>query len=168
MKKGCLRINACKYTKIFIWCLGVVLSVCSCQTNNSNTRQPSLKDAKDTVVEEVQMTEEEMPPPPPPPPPVYSNARFKRVRAFKVKDHEYRVTGEAQVFEAAFSWILEKDTHEIAQGHEKTDAGAPAWGAFQFTVTVKEANQNSPLHLILYEASAKDGSRQHQLRMRLQ
>jgi hypothetical protein len=44
-----------------------------------------------------------------------------------------------------------------------TDAGAPDWGKFNFVVDAKKDRENSTLHLILFESSAKDGSRQHQL-----
>ena len=44
-----------------------------------------------------------------------------------------------------------------------TDAGAPRWGNFNFKAEAKKANPNTVLHLILFEASAKDGSRQHEL-----
>jgi hypothetical protein len=44
-----------------------------------------------------------------------------------------------------------------------TDAGAPAWGNFSFTVDAPKKNANSTLHLILFELSSKDGSRQYEL-----
>jgi len=73
-----------------------------------------------------------------------------------------KVRGQARVFEAAFSWRLEDGHNVLAEGHEMTDMGAPEWGNFEFEVTYKEAT-NPNLTLILYEASAKDGSPQHEL-----
>jgi hypothetical protein len=96
-------------------------------------------------------------------PKVYNNKRFRDVRVEKTADHSYRITGEAQVFEAAFSWVVEDGHNELKQGHEQTDAGAPEWGKFSFTVNVAKRRPNSTLMLILFEASAKDGSRQYEL-----
>jgi len=93
----------------------------------------------------------------------YNNKRFKNVRVEKTGEHTYRITGQAQVFEAAFSWVVEDGHNELKQGHEQTDAGAPEWGKFSFTVNVVKRRPNSTLMLILFEASAKDGSRQYEL-----
>lgn len=94
---------------------------------------------------------------------VYSNERFKEVSVTKTGNDTYRVTGKAQVFEATFSWVVEDGHNELKQGHEMTDAGAPEFGNFSFAVKVGKAEPNTTLHLILFEASAKDGSRQHEL-----
>lgn len=93
----------------------------------------------------------------------YGNARFKDVTVEKVGVNKYLVKGKAQVFEAAFSWVVEDGHNELKKGFETTDAGAPAWGDFAFIVQVARERKNSTLHLLLFEASAKDGSRQHQL-----
>lgn len=99
----------------------------------------------------------------PPTKKVYENQRFKDVTVEKVGENKFRIKGKGQIFEAAFSWVIEDGHKELKQGHEMTDAGAPAWGNFDFTVEAKKERPNSTLHIILYEASAKDGSRQHQL-----
>ena len=44
-----------------------------------------------------------------------------------------------------------------------TDAGAPEWGDFDFTIIVQKKRENSKLTLVLFESSAKDGSRQDEL-----
>ncbi|MDB5250499.1 MAG: sporulation protein [Segetibacter sp.] len=98
-----------------------------------------------------------------PPGKVYSNKRFKDVTVEKIGTHKFRIKGKAQVFEAAFSWVVEDGHNEIKKGHEMTDAGAPAFGNFSFTVDVAKQRKNSTLHMILFEASAKDGSRQYEL-----
>lgn len=72
------------------------------------------------------------------------------------------VEGEARVFEAAFSWFLEDGHAILAEGHEMTDAGAPAWGKFSFEVNFNVASQPNAM-LVLYVASAKDGSMQNEL-----
>lgn len=94
---------------------------------------------------------------------VYSNQRFKNVYVEKLSDTSFRITGKAQVFEAAFSWVIEDGHNELKSGHGMTDAGAPEFGNFSFVVNVKKERANSMLHLILFEASAKDGSRQYEL-----
>lgn len=94
---------------------------------------------------------------------VFSNTRFKNVYVEKINDTSFRITGKAQVFEAAFSWVVEDGHNELIKGHGMTDAGAPEFGNFSFVVNAKKQRANSTLHLILFEASAKDGSRQHEL-----
>jgi hypothetical protein len=96
-------------------------------------------------------------------PKMYSNERFKDVTVENLADDKYRVMGKAQVFEAALSWVVEDGHNELKQGYEMTNAGAPEWGEFDFTFQVKKVRDNSTLTLILFESSAKDGSRQHEL-----
>jgi hypothetical protein len=93
----------------------------------------------------------------------YSNERFRNVTVEKVNGDTFRVKGEGQIFEASFSWIVEDGHNELKEGHEMTDAGAPEWGKFDFTLDVAKSKENSTLTLILFETSAEDGSRQHQL-----
>ena len=94
---------------------------------------------------------------------VYSNKRFRNVIVINSGNGNYAIQGEGQIFEASFSWVIEDGHKEIKKGFEMTDAGAPEWGKFHFTVNVRKTNPNSTLHLILFEISAKDGSRQHEL-----
>ncbi len=93
----------------------------------------------------------------------YSNARFRKVTVEKTGAKTFTIKGEAQIFEANFSWIIEDGHNELQKGFEMTDAGAPEWGAFNFTVTAEKQRPNSTLMLVLFETSAKDGSRQHEL-----
>ncbi len=92
-----------------------------------------------------------------------SNETFKDVSVRTISTDSFEVSGKARVFEAAFSWVIEDGHQELKTGHEMTDAGAPAWGAFRFRFRATKARPNSTLTLILFEASAKDGSRQHEL-----
>lgn len=98
-----------------------------------------------------------------PAPHVYSNARFKDVTVEKTGDQTFLIKGKAQIFEASFGWVIEDGHRELKKGHEMTDAGAPEWGSFAFTVIAKKEDMNSTLHLILFETSAEDGSRQYEL-----
>lgn len=94
---------------------------------------------------------------------VYSNARFKEVMVKHLGGNKYQITGKGQIFEASFSWVIEDGHNELQKGYTTTDAGAPEWGNFSFTVEAKKDRENSTLHLILFESSAKDGSRQYEL-----
>lgn len=93
----------------------------------------------------------------------HSNQRFREVTIEKLADDKFRVKGQGQIFEASFSWVVEDGHYELAEGFATTDAGAPEWGNFDFTLDVPKKDTNSTLTLILYESSAKDGSRQHEL-----
>ena len=93
----------------------------------------------------------------------YWNTRFRNVTIEKSKEGSFVVTGEAQIFEANFGWVVEDGHQELKRGFEMTDAGAPAWGKFKFEIDVEKQRANSTLTLILFESSAKDGSRQHEL-----
>lgn len=93
----------------------------------------------------------------------YSNKRFREVTIEKVNINTFRVKGEGQIFEANFSWVVEDGHNELKNGFEMTDAGAPEWGKFDFTFEISKHDENTTLTLILFEISAKDGSRQHEL-----
>jgi len=94
---------------------------------------------------------------------VYSNERFKDVTVERIGEHQFLIRGKGQIFEASFSWVVEDGHDEIKEGFQMTDAGAPEWGNFSFTIDVPKARENSTLTLILFESSPKDGSRQHEL-----
>lgn len=94
---------------------------------------------------------------------VYGNQRFRNVRVTRQSDSTFLVTGQGQIFEANFGWVIEDGHNELSTGHQMTDAGAPEWGDFSFTVNAVKTNPNTTLHLVLFETSAKDGSRQHEL-----
>lgn len=102
-------------------------------------------------------------PPPPSSEKVYTNERFKDVVVQRTGDHTFLVTGKGQIFEASFSWVVEDGHNELLKGHQMTDAGAPEWGNFSFTIDVQKEQENSTLMLILFESSPKDGSRQYEL-----
>ncbi|WP_293895035.1 Gmad2 immunoglobulin-like domain-containing protein [Flavobacterium sp.] len=93
----------------------------------------------------------------------YSNERFKDVTVESVGENKFRVKGKGQIFEASFSWVIEDGHNELQKGFQMTDAGAPEWGNFDFTIEASKKEENSTLTLILFEASAKDGSRQYEL-----
>jgi len=117
-------------------------------------------DTLKTVPETLQVTKQEPEADLPKP---YSNERFKDVIVERTGQDTFIVRGKAQVFEAAFSWIVEDGHEELMKGFQMTDAGAPEWGNFEFSITVPKKQSNSTLTLILFESSPKDGSRQYEL-----
>ena len=98
----------------------------------------------------------------------YSNERFKDVTVMQVGADKFVVEGKAQVFEANISWVVEDGHNEVKKGFDMANAGAPAWGNFKFEIKVGKQRPNSTLTLILFESSAKDGSRQHELSILLE
>ena len=93
----------------------------------------------------------------------YSNERFKEVTVERIDENKFRVRGKGQIFEANFNWIIEDGHDELETGFQTTDAGAPEWGNFDFIIAVQKKRENPKLTLVLFESSAKDGSRQHEL-----
>ena len=94
---------------------------------------------------------------------VYSNETFKDVVLKKTGETIYEVHGKARVFEASYHYLVKDGNEIVTDGHGTTDAGAPAFGNFNFTVNVKKKTATEALYLVLFEVSAKDGSRQHEL-----
>ncbi len=93
----------------------------------------------------------------------YANKRFKDVVVERIGLDSFIVRGQGQIFEANFSWIVEDGHDELKKGFQMTDAGAPEWGKFEFSVRVQKKRENSTLMLVLFESSPRDGSRQYEL-----
>ena len=134
------------------------MTVIACTTKTSPGDTTTTTEEKDTVAvdhtrQEVDTTVAK----------VYGNERFRDVTILKTGDSSWRISGQAQIFEATFSWVIEDGHNEILKGFHQTDAGAPEWGNFDFTVNVPARDPNATLHIILFESSAKDGSRQYEL-----
>jgi hypothetical protein len=127
--------------------------------HNEATKTTAKVDTLKTSPETLQVTKE----PEAILPKTYFNERFKDVTVERVGQDTFLISGKAQVFEAAFSWIVEDGHEELEKGFQMTDAGAPEWGKFEFTFTVQKKRANSTLTLILFESSPKDGSRQYEL-----
>ncbi|MGV3632334.1 MAG: Gmad2 immunoglobulin-like domain-containing protein [Bacteroidota bacterium] len=139
--------------------LSVLLLLLACTP--SAPQNPAEDFNKDTVpsTPSAEIKEES---PGPDPVQKYANERFRDVTVVREGD-SFRVRGQAQVFEAAFSWVVEDGHNQVQKGFEMTDAGAPEWGNFDFKVTVSKKRPDSALTLVLFEASAMDGSPQHEL-----
>lgn len=97
----------------------------------------------------------------------YSNERFRDAHVQKLNDTTFKITGKARVFEANFEWHVKEDNVVIKKGHTTTDAGAPEFGNFNFTITAKRKNPSSKLEILIFEPSANDGTPQGELLMPL-
>ncbi len=96
-----------------------------------------------------------------------SNKIFKDVSITKISDTTFDVKGQARVFEATFGWSIEDGHNILKSGFETTDQGAPAWGNFSFRISSSKPNPDTTLHLVLFEESAKDGTQQNQLPIKM-
>lgn len=98
---------------------------------------------------------------------VYANSRFRNVTVNEVATGIFEIAGEARVFEATLNYILRQEKEESDVAFGTASNGAPEWGKFGFTINATIFKPNVPLYLILFESSAKDGSRQDELSIRL-
>ncbi len=130
--------------------------------NSNDTIKTTAKvDALKTISDTLQVTKEAEPEALLPK--TYSNNRFRDVTVERISQDTFLVSGQGQIFEANFNWIVEDGHEELKKGFQMTDAGAPEWGKFEFAINVHKKRQNSTLTLILFESSPKDGSRQYEL-----
>ena len=153
-----------KYLQIL---LVVILAGCNGnEPQNTTTIKNDTALAQDTTIatqkEKVDTTKSEEPVAIAPKK-TYANERFKEVTIEKTGNHTFLIKGKGQVFEANFNWVVEDGHEELKRGYTTTNAGAPAWGDFSFSIDAPKKRANSTLHLIIFELSAKDGSRQHEL-----
>ncbi|HEX8269096.1 MAG TPA: Gmad2 immunoglobulin-like domain-containing protein [Flavobacterium sp.] len=140
--------------KILISILAILLLV-SCQNEKRELPAETPVVEADTSSRPPVQTVEKLP--------IHANERFRNVTVEKLEDNKYKVSGEGQIFEASFGWVVEDGHNELKKGFAMTDAGAPAWGKFNFFIDAAKERENSTLILILFETSAKDGSRVHEL-----
>lgn len=140
-----------------------LLSILMFVACNSNERADTATAVESTAnnPDTVQVTKE--PEPEPPVLKTYSNDRFRDVTVERIGQDSFVVRGQGQIFEANFGWVVEDGHHQLKDSFHMTDAGAPDWGNFEFGFEVQKVRKNSTLMLILFESSAKDGSRQHEL-----
>ncbi len=131
----------------------------SAPSNNPPVTEPQQPPATPSPQPEQPQT----PPAPVEQPKAYQNEIFQEVTVKKVKEGVYEVQGKARIFEAMVDYVVEDGHNELAKGSVMADKGAPEWGAFKFTLEVKKAEPNSTLMLVLFETSAKDGSRRMEL-----
>lgn len=79
-----------------------------------------------------------------------------------VVGNEFTVRGEARVFEAHVMYEFEDGHNILDEGFVMASQGAPDWGEFEFTISFDEVFFETGT-VIIYEESAKDGSRINQL-----
>jgi hypothetical protein len=120
---------------------------------------------------EEEEQEEESPPKEEPKqePTLLENEAFKIISPIPNQkiNGSFIVEGKARVFEASFQYRLEDGHNVLAEGFTMADEGAPGWGKFKFEITYEGATSPSAV-LVIYEASAKDGTPQHELFIPLQ
>lgn len=138
----------------------VILFV-ACNNNEANKVQVKTDTLKTTQA--TNQVKEKKPEVVIPTPKTYSNKRFRDVTVEKTGANKFRISGQGQIFEANFNWVVEDGHEELMKGFQMTDSGAPEWGKFEFTIDVQKKRANSTLTLILFESSAMDGSRQYEL-----
>lgn len=142
--------------KATIFLLAVLVFACN-KKNSNDTNSNESSTSNDTVqVTKSIKTQKQVATP-------FSNEHFRQVTAEKVDGNKFHVKGEAQVWEANINWVVEDGHNELKSGFTTTDAGAPEWGNFDFTIDIEKKEDFSTLTLILFEVSAKDGSRTHEL-----
>lgn len=140
--------------------LFLLIALVACN-NNEHIKATTKVDTIKTIPDTLEVNKESKPEVPLPK--AYSNKRFKDVTVEKVGQDTFLVRGQGQIFEANFNWVVEDGHEELKKGFQMTDAGAPEWGKFEFTISVHKKRKNSTLTLILFESSPKDGSRQYEL-----
>lgn len=77
-------------------------------------------------------------------------------------ENEFTVRGQARVFEANVQYEFEDGHFILDEGFVTASEGAPEWGDFEITIRFDELSSDHGT-VILYEESAKDGSRLHKL-----
>lgn len=92
-----------------------------------------------------------------------SNAIFKDVVVERIAKDSFKITGQASVHEANIGWELEDGHNQMDNGFTTASTGAPNWGNFSFVVKAPKFNENTTVHIILFEESMKDGRRKNSL-----
>ncbi len=141
-----------------------LLFFCSCNTSTDNKTTQTTKTDNTTVNEKqsvdtnLNLVKSDS---------VYSNARFRNVTVTDLGNGIYDINGEAKVFEATLNYNLRQGKEESDVAHTTTSKGAPDWGKFNFTINSTIFKVNVPLYVILFESSAKDGSKLDELSIKL-
>lgn len=144
--------------KYLVFIMAIILAACNNDApGNVGPKEDTSKTVADTVGTGKKMEADSLSSK------TYANKRFRNVTIKRMGNDTFLVRGQGQIFEANFNWSVEDGHEELMKGYETTDAGAPEWGNFEFSIHVQKKRPHSTLTLILYESSAKDGSRQYEL-----
>ena len=95
---------------------------------------------------------------------IADSGSIKIMKYFDWNESVY-VTGLARVFEGTINYALETEIGEVLdEGFTTATAGGPAWGEFNILINniPEEAN-----YLAIFSISAKDGSRQFEIKLDL-
>lgn len=96
---------------------------------------------------------------------LYENDAF-RIEAVEVQEGGKTVTvrGQASVYESNVLYSVEDGHYILDKGYTMASNVAPNWGAFEFTVQIKDKMPANNLYVImLYEEDVNDGSWNHTL-----
>ncbi len=145
-----------KFVKLSFLVVAILLFGCNAPDTSNQTSAGSTKQNNQPKKETTEVSA----------PKTFSNERFKNVEVSKITEDSFAISGKARVFEAVFNWVLKEGDKEIKSGYKMTEAGAPEWGDFVFGITIP-ARADSTLRLVLFESSAKDGSRISELTLPL-
>ncbi|KAA0546492.1 hypothetical protein FZW96_14695 [Bacillus sp. BGMRC 2118] len=98
------------------------------------------------------------------------NSAFRNMKV-SGKDGQYKITGEARVFEATFFYTVE-DGHEVLIPETVVQAkeGAPSWSQFELNLSIPKDKlpKNGTITAQIYERSANDDSIVNRVNLALQ
>lgn len=144
-----------KSKSIYLFVL-FVLFACNKQKSEKSTNDENLAHQDTVLFKQTQKTEKEGLK-------EFSNERFRKVIVDELEGGEFRIQGEAQVFEATINWSVEDGHYVYNEGFTTATMGAPEWGKFDFTFEIKKSEEIAVLNLVLFEVSAEDGSHNYTL-----
>ncbi|RKD69664.1 immunoglobulin-like protein involved in spore germination [Sinobaca qinghaiensis] len=95
---------------------------------------------------------------------MYENDSF-RIHSVESDGSTILIEGEARVFEATVSYVVEEDGREIDEGFTTATTAGPDWGEFDLEIDVAQLDEGETrdLTVIIFSESADDGSRMDEL-----
>lgn len=97
----------------------------------------------------------------------YSNKVFRNVVVSETGNGYFEINGEANVFEATFYYFLRQNKKESDVEFVTVNTLSSEWGKFNFNFNTNFYKKDIPLYLVIFESSAKDGSRVNELIIKL-
>ena len=90
-----------------------------------------------------------------------SNSIFKDVVVERIGQDSFEISGQASVFEANIRWNLEDGHYDMGEGFATASTAAPNWGTFRFKVAAPKADENTTIHIVLFEEDMKTGKKKN-------
>lgn len=90
-----------------------------------------------------------------------SNKIFKNVVVERIAQDSFEISGEASVYEANVRWNLEDGHYDLGEGFATASAAGPNWGTFRFKVKAPKANENTTIHIVLFEEDMETGNKKN-------